>query len=110
VKFLYVLLIFMALFGLYAYWRLRPYIKAVRQIFGAARGARRVSERPANDGTIGPRDEGRPAEKLVRCASCDTWLPASRAVSPGGSGAQFCSHACLEGAADERRHARKSAS
>lgn len=109
-KLLLILLLLLALVGAYAYWRLRPYIRAARQIFGAARGSVRVGERTQGAGdaqTIG----GHPAaESLVRCASCDTWIPASRALSLGGRSAQFCSHTCLEGAADAPHTTRRSAS
>jgi hypothetical protein len=100
----------MALAGVYAYWRLRPYIKAARQLFGAVRGTGKVTRSFGNDEAFSPRQARPASERLVRCASCDTWLPASRAVSPGGSGAQFCSHACLESAAEGSRRAQKSAS
>ena len=100
----------MAVAALYAYWRLRPYIKAARQLFGAARGTWRVGVRPGDETAMPTHAERRPAEQLVRCDSCGTWLPASRAVALGGSGAQFCSHACLETAAGDHARARKSAS
>lgn len=90
------------------YWRLRPYLKMARHVLGAVRDVRRVSttgqEPPGR--TVG---RGRAAgEKLVRCASCGTWLPASRAVTLK-AGATYCSSACLERAAAPGG-ARKSAS
>lgn len=108
-KYLLVFLFLSALVALYAYWRLRPYIRVARQFFAAARGATRVGG-PAGANEI-PRREpaAAPAEQLVRCASCGTWLPASRSVSLGRGGPQFCSHACLERSADSPR-AHKSAS
>ena len=101
------LLIALALAGLYAYLRLRPYIRAARKILGATRDARRVGERrqgPAGAPTRGPERAG---EKLVRCASCGTWAARGRAVSVGGT--HFCSHACLERSADDRQRSRHSA-
>jgi hypothetical protein len=50
-----------------------------------------------------------PNERLVRCAACGTWMPASRAVRLH-AGATYCSHSCLERAADSTQKARKSAS
>ena len=92
------LLAALALAGLYVYLRLRPYIRAARKIYGAARATRSVSERrhgPAAAPARGPASAG---EKLVRCASCGTWAATGRAVSVGGT--HFCSHACLERSAD----------
>jgi hypothetical protein len=87
VKYLIVLTLF-AVVAFLVYWRLRPYIRGLRRFLGVLREVRRV---------------------LRRCAACGTWMPASRAVSLRG-GATYCSHACLERAADAPRHARKSAS
>ena len=107
-KYLLVLAFFAAA-ALLVYWRLRPYIRGLRRLLGALREARRMGAgAPQSDL---PRRPHRKAagEKLVRCASCGDWTPRSRAVSLRG-GATYCSHACLERAADTPRHARKSAS
>jgi hypothetical protein len=92
------------------YWRLRPYIRGLRRFIGALREVKRMRE----GGSHGfPQQQASPKkaanEKLKRCAACGTWMPASRAVSLRG-GATYCSHTCLERAADAPRHARKSAS
>lgn len=109
-KYLFVLALFAAVAFL-VYWRLRPYIRGARQFFGVVRQMRRMSA-GAPDGLrqqtqTSPRKAS--GEKLQRCAACGTWMPASRAVSLRG-GATYCSHACLERAADTPRRARKSAS
>ena len=110
-KLLFIFLFLLALVGVYAYWRLRPYIRAVRQIFGAARSAGRVSVRTQQGtGEVSQVGDQSAAESLVRCASCGTWIPASRAVSLGGRSAQFCSHTCLEDAANAPATTRRSAS
>ena len=108
-KYLFVLALFAAV-AFFVYWRLRPYIRGVRQFFGVVREMRRVSQ-GAPDGfrrqtQTSPKQAS--GEKLQRCAACGTWIPASRAVSLRG-GATYCSHVCLERAADAPR-ARKSAS
>lgn len=92
------------------YWRLRPYIRMARRFLGVVRDVRRVSE--ANAVNEVPRRESMRAsnELLVRCASCGTWLPASRAVRLRASQSPYCSHACLERAADAPRSSRKTAS
>ena len=109
-KYLVVLALFAAV-AFIIYWRLRPYIRGLRRFLGALREIKRVREGAAPGGF--PRQESSPKsaarEKLKRCTACGTWMPASRAVSLRG-GATYCSHACLERAADAPRHARKSAS
>lgn len=108
-KYLFVLALFAAV-AAYVCWRLLPYIRGARRLFAALREVNRVrgGARPSDL----PGQEKRKAvanEKLVRCAACGTWMPASRAVSLR-AGATYCSHSCLERAADSPRRARKSAS
>jgi hypothetical protein len=105
----------LALVGGLIYWRLRPYIQLARRIFGAVRDVRRMSpqresaEGLPRGGSRG-REGGRTAEKLVRCAACGTWLPASRAITlRTHRNSHYCSHACLERSADAPPR-RKSAS
>ncbi|HEX8354030.1 MAG TPA: hypothetical protein VF611_14075 [Pyrinomonadaceae bacterium] len=108
-KYIVVLILFAAA-AAYAYWRLRPYIRGARRLFGALREVNRV--RAGARASDLPAQEKRKAaanERLLRCAACGTWMPASRAVSLR-AGATYCSHACLERAADSPRKARKSAS
>jgi hypothetical protein len=102
---------FLALAALFIYWRLRPYIRAARRFLGAVREVNRVRTSAAqSDLPRRPRSSKTAnAERLVRCAACGTWMPASRAVSLR-AGSTYCSHACLERAADSPREARKSAS
>jgi len=114
VKYFIVLLLF-ALVVAYAYWRLRPYIRGARRLVGALRDVRRMQQGAAGF-DLTKKSEGKeskrkaaPGERLVRCAACGTWTPASRAVSLN-DGATYCSHACLERAADSPRSARRSAS
>ena len=93
------------------YWRLRPYIRGGRRLLGVVREVNRMRTSAAQSDI--PRRPARGAaaagERLVRCAACGTWMPASRAVSLR-AGSTYCSHACLERAADSPRGARKSAS
>jgi hypothetical protein len=110
VKYVIVLALFAAV-AFIVYWRLRPYIRGLRRFIGVVREMRRVSGGLPSEGF--PRQQPSPQkaanEKLRRCAACGTWMPASRAVSLRG-GATYCSHACLERAADAPRRAHKSAS
>jgi hypothetical protein len=109
-KYLFVLLLFAAVAFL-VYWRLRPYIRGLRRFLGVLREVKRMREGAVPSGF--PQEKSSPKraanEKLQRCAACGTWMPASRAVTLRG-GATYCSHACLERAADTPSRARKSAS
>jgi predicted SprT family Zn-dependent metalloprotease len=110
-KYLFILALF-ALAVFLVYWRLRPYIRGVRRFIGVVREVKRV--RAVNTATQSDipqatKQKAAANEKLVRCAACGTWMPASRAVSLR-AGATYCSHSCLERAADFPHKARKSAS
>lgn len=109
-KYLFVLGLFAAVTFL-VYWRLRPYIRGLRRFLGAVRELRRVNEGASAGGFPSRQASPKKAanDKLLRCAACGTWMPASRAVSLR-RGATYCSHACLERAADAPGRARKSAS
>lgn len=91
------LLVFLALL----YFRLRPYIRMARRMFGFVRDVRGMSgSEPAQP----LRPEAIASSKLVRCDACGTWIPASRAVKLRSSLSTYCSHACLEtSAADSNR-------
>ena len=108
-KYLVVLALFAAVIA-YAYWRLRPFIRGARRVFATLREVKRMQEAARPSDTA---NRSKPAavanERLVRCAACGTWTPSSHAVRLG-AGATYCSHACLERAADSPRQARKSAS
>ena len=108
-KYLIVLTLFAAVAFL-VYWRLRPYIRGLRRLLGALREVKRMREGGAPGGFPQQSSPKKAAnEKLRRCAACGTWMPASRAVRLRG-GASYCSHACLERAADARQNSRKTAS
>jgi hypothetical protein len=108
-KYLFVLALF-ALVIFILYWRMRPYIRGVRRFLGVVREANRMRAGAPTDNmsrqSSAPRRTA--GEKLARCASCGTWMPSSRAVKLGGT--TYCSHACMERAADSPRRQRKSAS
>ena len=109
-KYLFVLAL-LALAAFAVYWRLRPYIRGVRRFLGVVREVNRMSATRPQTGV--PRESTQtraPSERLVRCAACGTWIPAASAVALRATGATYCSHSCLERAADSPRRARKSAS
>ena len=94
----YLLLLALLVFvGLLLYWRLRPYINIARRAFGFVRDVRRLS-RQDPPGPV-PRRAAAPGERLVRCSSCGTWLPASRALAVRSSAEVYCSTECVERAA-----------
>jgi hypothetical protein len=109
-KYLFVLALF-ALVAFALYWRVRPYLRGVRRFLGVLREVNRMRAAARTDlpRERAPRRAER-GERLARCAACGTWMPASRAVKLGAAGATYCSHACLERAADSPRSRRKSAS
>ena len=109
-KYLFVLAL-LALAAFAVYWRLRPYIRGVRRFLGVVREVNRMSATRPQTGV--PRESTQtraPSERLVRCAACGTWIPAASAVALRATGATYCSHSCLERAADSPRRTRKSAS
>ena len=86
----------LAVLILLVYLRMRPYIRMARQVFGVARDVGRVarSEPGPTPQTTGAGD------RLVRCGSCGIWVPSSRSVKLRSSSTPYCSHACLEHAAE----------
>lgn len=106
-KYLLILAVVVLVFG-FIYWRLRPYISMARRALGFVRDLRlNVKQSPAD---MPRRSPAASNEKLVRCDACGTWTPASRAISMRSASAAYCSHACLERAAESPRRANKSAS
>lgn len=86
----------LAVIFLLIYLRLRPFIKMARQMFGVARDVRgAMRQEPAASSA-----RSSMGDKLVRCDSCATWIPSSRAVRLRSASASYCSHACLESSAE----------
>ena len=106
-KYLFIFALLAAV-ALFIYWRLRPYLKMARSVFGFMRDVRRMREGGPieTQGRQGGARAPAAAEKLVRCPSCATWFPASRAVSLRSSSVSYCSHDCLERAAANRAKAK----
>lgn len=84
--------------ALFAYWRLRPYLKMARSVLGFVRDVRHMSAgaREQQSPTARQPQGGAAAQKLVRCSSCGTWLPSTRALALRGSNATYCSQDCVE--------------
>lgn len=98
-KYVFIVALF-AFVAFLIYRRLRPYIAAARRVLGFVRDARRISSDAPSSASR--RGASRAGESLVRCASCDTWLPASRALTLRNSATIYCSNVCLERAAEPR--------
>jgi hypothetical protein len=71
------------------YSRVRPYLKLIRKVVD--------SLNVATEGTVTTATQQRSPSKnkLVRCDSCGTWIPAERALHLGSGLASFCSTECL---------------
>jgi hypothetical protein len=107
-KYLFVLALF-AVVAFALYWRVRPYLRSVSRFLGVLREVNRMRAAARTDLPREPAPRRSAAgEKLLRCASCGTWTAASRAVNLGST--TYCSHSCLERAADSPHSRRKSAS
>lgn len=104
----FVIFVLLAIFAGLLYFRLRPYIKMARRMFGIARDVRNMSrgERPAQPLRS---EAAATSDQLLRCDACGTWTPASRAVKLRSSRATYCSHACLEASAATGSNKRKTA-
>ena len=91
----YLLILCMFVFvGVLIYRRVRPYIKLARHIFGIVH---HVQSSPLKQDAERVREVGQTNRKLVRCAGCGVWLPASRALALRSfSTVSYCSTTCVE--------------
>ena len=107
-KYLIVLGAIALIFYLLLFWRLRRYLPVVRQIFGITRSLYRMTK---NAKTTEPAVSSKQSdgERLVRCSSCGTWIPAGRAIQLRSKSSVYCSTSCLENAAAQPQSARRSA-
>jgi hypothetical protein len=89
-------LIIVALVGVafvFVYSRLRPYLKLIQKVVSTLNVSTGIdSASVSSRNRAGSRDEHR----LVRCASCGTWIPAERAMNLSSGLATYCSRDCLE--------------
>ena len=63
------------------YSRIRPYLKLIQQL--------------TNSLNAPPEPKIPSRNKLVRCDSCGTWIPADRAIKLGSGLATYCSAECM---------------
>ncbi len=106
-KYLIIILLLLG-FWTFVLWRMRPYIQMARKVLGMVRNVR-IDSAIGSAGSPSSFSDAKPAQqRLVRCATCNTWVPAGRAVRLGSRSQSFCSHECLKRAADPPQRARRS--
>jgi hypothetical protein len=71
------------------YTRLRPYLKLIQKVVNALNVSAEVNT------TTASRSRTPSKNKLVRCDSCGTWVPADRVFSLNSGLATYCSRECL---------------
>lgn len=71
------------------YSRVRPYLKLIQKIASSLNAAVDVTTTTATQ----PKTPSK--NKLVRCESCGTWIPAERAMRLNSGLATFCSAECM---------------
>ncbi|HET8783629.1 MAG TPA: hypothetical protein VFM63_14480 [Pyrinomonadaceae bacterium] len=67
--------------------RLRPYLQLIRKVVTALNSSPAVASVP--------RERSPSKNKLVRCDSCGTWVPADRVFQLNAGLAKYCSRECL---------------
>ena len=90
-----------ALLVVLLYRWLRPYLK----IAGNFLNTIRQFQQQINTSQSGREKTGQPAEKLVSCETCNTWVPMGRALGSGSPGTFYCSADCQRGREVKRRSA-----
>jgi uncharacterized membrane protein YccC len=76
-----------SLVAAFVYLRLRPYLQLIRKVVGALNVSTEVSSEP--------RHRAPSKNKLVRCDSCGTWVPADRVFRLNSGLVNYCSRECL---------------
>ena len=81
------------------YTRVRPYLKLAHKILQSLTAVTDITA------TTASRQQTPSQNKLVRCESCGTWVPADRALKLKSGLATFCSTECMakEPASKERK-------
>ena len=83
-----------SLVAAFVYLRLRPYLQLIRKVVGALNVSADVA--------TAPRERSPSKNKLVRCDSCGTWVPADRVFRLNSGLANYCSRECLANKADAK--------
>ena len=80
------------------YTRVRPYLKLIQKVVQSLNVVTEI-----NTSTATTRQKVSSRNKLVRCDSCGTWIPAERALSLNSGLATFCSTECMAKPASKER-------
>ena len=79
------------------YSRVRPYLKLIQKIASSLNAAVDVTT------TTAAQRKTPSKNKLVRCDSCGTWIPAERALNLNSGLATFCSAECMANKGSKER-------
>ena len=71
------------------YTRVRPYLKLIQKVMQSLNVVTDINTSTATRKKVSSQN------KLVRCDSCGTWIPAERALSLNSGLATFCSTECM---------------
>ena len=80
------------------YSRVRPYLKLIQKIASSLNAAVDVTT-----STTSQQPKIPSKNKLVRCESCGTWIPAERALNLNSGLATFCSAECMANKGSKER-------
>ena len=80
------------------YSRVRPYLKLIQKIASSLNAAVDITTT-----TTAQRPKTPSKNKLVRCDSCGTWIPAERALNLNSGLATFCSAECMANKGSKER-------
>jgi hypothetical protein len=72
------------------YARVRPYLKLIQKVVQSFNVVTEI-----NTSAAATQQKTPSKNKLVRCDSCATWIPAERAMSLNSGLATFCSAECM---------------
>jgi hypothetical protein len=79
------------------YSRIRPYLKLMQKVAQSLNVAADIGASTVSQQKTPSRN------KLVRCESCGTWIPAERAMRVSGGLATYCSAECMAQTGKERK-------
>ena len=80
------------------YARVRPYLKLIQKVVQSLNVVTEI-----NTSTATPGQKVHSRNKLIRCGSCGTWIPAERALSLNSGLATYCSTECMAKPASKQR-------
>ena len=83
-----------SLVAAFVFLRLRPYLQLIRKVVTALNVSTQVS--------TAPRERSPAKNKLVRCDSCGTWVPADRVFRLNSGLSNYCSRECLANNAEAK--------